>query len=353
LYIVDSNGVWGTAAKRHDIFRVMPSEELLRWTFEEIRRIPNSQAGRRRWSTVDIATQGAGFPYWAWYGDWKSCNHRNIGEESVPIFTTCADVACSHAIPTPSYMHVVDHRRTTEDWFHYFKRYDNEFPWESKQRKLVWRGALSENRPELVFESQRWRLCKLVHELSDPAQKQMFDVGLTTIPKFLRDQIYIDETLVGGVASFLGEMTEFQKYTAILDMDGNSWSSRFRTMLCYNSVAVKVEPAYVDYFFSDLIPWKHYIPIKNDLSDLVENVAFALDPANDPVIHEIIASANQWCSERSTRNGLVYDMLDTMEVYLQLLDRSNPSWQDEWKTKKNELFSRSDITLTQLAGTLK
>jgi Glycosyl transferase family 90 len=251
--------------------------------------------------------------------------------------------------PAPSYMSIIDAQKSTSDWYTVFSRFSLDYPWASKQRKVVWRGALSENDPKRVFTSQRWRLCKFVNELTDPAQKEMFDVGLTTIPEFLTAQIDIDEKIVGGVVKGLGAMNDFQKFTAIMDMDGNSWSSRFRTMLCYNSVAIKVEPAYVDYFFSDLVPWKHYIPIKDDLSDLLENVAFALDPANDAVVQEIIASANQWCSERSTHKGLVYDMLDSWESYVQLLDRADPNWPQKWDQKKNELFSpSSNIPLVQL-----
>jgi hypothetical protein len=37
-----------------------------------------------------------------------------------------------------------------------------------------------------------------------------------------------------------------------------------------DSVVWKVEPAYVDYFWFELKPWIHYIPVKADFTDLVE-----------------------------------------------------------------------------------
>jgi Glycosyl transferase family 90 len=123
----------------------------------------------------------------------------------------------------------------------------------------------------------------------------------------------------------------------------------FSAYACRSSLSEQVEPAYVDYFFSSLIPWRHYIPVKNDLSDLLETVAFALDPANDGLIQEIITSANHWCAERSTHKGLVYDMLDTWESYIQMLDRGDPQWQQKWDRRKQALLApTSNITLVRV-----
>jgi hypothetical protein len=36
------------------------------------------------------------------------------------------------------------------------------------------------------------------------------------------------------------EFNDFMKSRAILDLDGNAWSGRFGTILCLNSVVIKV-----------------------------------------------------------------------------------------------------------------
>ena len=41
---------------------------------------------------------------------------------------------------------------------------------------------------------------------------------------------------------------DFQKYKAILDIDGNAWSARLGKLLCYNLVVIKVEPMFVGYW---------------------------------------------------------------------------------------------------------
>jgi hypothetical protein len=66
---------------------------------------------------------------------------------------------------------------------------------------------------------------------------------------------------------------------------------------------------------------------------------FILDPQNDYVAKEIIAAANQWCTERLTGTALAHDQLDIYESYVDLLDRSDPEWNLKWSAKKNEIFN--------------
>lgn len=244
----------------------------------------------------------------------------------------------------PNYMTIIDSQTSDGNWRGVFKEFSDLYPWESKIRKVVWRGALSENEWRSALTSVRWRVAKIVHELNST----LFDVGLTSIPSWLTDKIDFDLSQVGGFLDGISPMSSFQRYIAVLDMDGNSWSSRFGSLLCFNSVVIKVEPKYFDYFYSELIPWTHYIPVKGDLSDLSENVAWALDLRNEPSVKNIITSANEWCSHRQIPSELAIDLLDIFETYVRLLDRENPNWPDEWKLVKGQLFSSPQLDLFQL-----
>lgn len=344
LYIVDQSGVLASEVYR-DVYRVKPTERFLLQAHSMLA----SKSSSGRWSELRRAVQSTGIPYFGWYGDWKDCNAKNVDDGScIPLFTTCAMTTCNNSFPMPSYMNIIDSQPDTSAWYHMYQEFDEKYKWEDKIRQVVWRGGLSENDPSRVFDSQRWRLCKFVASLPDGKEKDMFDIGLTNIPDFLTAQIEIDASIVGGLVKGISPMNDFQKYIAVLDMDGNSWSSRFGTMLCYNSVAIKVEPAYADYWIYDLVPWKHYIPIKDDLSDLIENIDFVLDPVNEAIIREIILNANQWCSERFTQIGLISDMLDIWETYVKLLDRADPDWSSVWETKKNEILSTSSSSASKI-----
>lgn len=267
--------------------------------------------------------------------DYKGCNFQNIGEESMALFTNCARTDCKYTYPAPSYATIMNAKPDTNSWYIDFKKFDESYAWKSKIRKAVWRGSLSEDDPSLVLESIRWRLVKKVHDLN----LELFDVGFFNIPESMTRQLQIDASTVGGLKSKITPMDNLQRYMAIIDMDGNSWSSSFSTLLCYNSVVVKVEPTYVDYYYYDLKPWKHFIPVKADLSDLAENVAFVMNPKNEIVIKEIISSANQFCAERFVATQLVHDMLDIWEHYVKALSAEDPNWTQHWTEKKTTILS--------------
>jgi Glycosyl transferase family 90 len=251
---------------------------------------------------------------------------------------------CSHAFPTPNYMSILDTQASDDNWRGVFKDFSNKYSWESKIRKVAWRGALSEAEWRDALTSVRWRVAKLVHESAN----DYYDVGLTSIPFWLTDKIKFNLTEIGGFAKGISPMSAFQKYMAILDMDGNSWSSRFGSLLCYNSVVIKVEPKYFDYFYSDLKPWTHFVPVKNDLSDFEANVAWTLDPKNEQAVKSIITSANQWCSQRLVPSELAVDLLDTFESYVRLLDHEDPQWRLTWQQTREAFSKSSNIGLFQL-----
>ena len=116
-------------------------------------------------------------------------------------------------------MTMIDSQNSTSNWYKVFRQFDKDYPWEKKIRKVVWRGALSENNPTKVFSSARWRLCERAHAMGSTH----YDVGFVHIPQFLKDQLgEIDVSPVGGLKEGISPMNEFQQYLAIMDLDGNS-----------------------------------------------------------------------------------------------------------------------------------
>lgn len=344
-YFVDYDGLWSL-----DQIRGKTSPGIIKWRLEPVEGtmklghllMINDKSAPTRWPSLHRALELGGFPFFGWYGDFKKCNYHNFQDrESIPLLTNSGTVGCSHAFPTPSYQQVIDAR--TDRYRHLFKGYAEEYPFKNKIRQVVWRGTLSGNNPAKVYDHIRWRLCETVFQ----SHHDMFDVGLAKIPKHNK-RANSNLTKVGGLASYISPMENFMKYLAILDMDGSSWSSRFGTLLCYNSVVIKIEPKYVDYFYYDLKPWTHYVPIRDDLSDLFKIVAFVMDPKNEEVIKDIIAAANQWCAARFHPTQLAHDMMNLFESYVRRLDQGNVNWPDEWNKTKSDLQSDTKLNAVQL-----
>jgi hypothetical protein len=340
-YFIDESGLW---TSKHIRGRV--PNGTARWRLEPIEKIQklgynimmeSIRNNSTSWSALQHVSENGGVPFFGWYGDFKHCAYRNFeNTESIPVLTNSATLGCSNAFPIPSYQQVFDAR--TDRYTGMFREYKSTYMFGSKIRKVVWRGSLSTNDVAHVFDSIRWRLCETVHQ----SGSELFDVGLSRIPKH-NHRAEANLSQVGGLAPTISPMAEFQRYWAIIDMDGNSWSSRFGSLLCYNSVVIKVQPGYVDYFFYDLKPWTHYVPVRDDLSDLFQNAAFALDPENEEIIKDIIASANQWCAERFSPSQLAHDMVDIFESYVRRLNYKDPMWYNTWKRRKTDLLKNEEL----------
>jgi hypothetical protein len=359
LYAVDAAGVWVSQTirdrswKKMIPYRLAPTEGIFRLAWKRLQNDATAAStdNSSKWPTLrrtlhTDAGGGGSFPFLVWYGDYKSCNYQNWqGRYSIPLFTTCAAVNCTHAFPLPTYKSIRNSQPTPEDWTVQMQNYAQTYPWESKLPRVVWRGSLSG--PNSDYQSDRWRLVKLVHERRASLEEDLFDIGLTSIPS-RHDHLQLNVSQVGGLVSPLKPMEAFQRYIGILDIDGNSWSSRFGALLCYNSVVLKVEPAYVDYFHPTLQPWKHYVPVQRDLSDLEQQAAFCTDADNQAAVRQIVATANDWCRQHMAWTSIAESVLDIWEAYVKLLYAADDNWTEEWKKARSSSNFTSFFRLTKI-----
>jgi hypothetical protein len=149
-------------------------------------------------------------------------------------------------------------------------------------------------------------------------------------------------SMIGGLVEPIRPMANFQRYVGVLDLDGNSWRSRFRTLLCYKSVLLKVEPRFVDSFYKHLLPWVHYIPVRGNVSDLLERAAYVADPRNRERVRAIAASANAWCRSYMIHDVLADEVLVNCARYVGYLDRADPQWQEKWASAKDCIFASAN-----------
>lgn len=66
-------------------------------------------------------------------------------------------------------------------------------------------------------------------------------------------------------------------YSFLIDIEGNGYSGRLKHLLWSHRPVLLVDRPHKEYFFKYLIPWTHYIPVKNDLSDLVKQIKWCFD----------------------------------------------------------------------------
>ena len=142
-------------------------------------------------------------------------------------------------------------------------------PWTSKQNKVFWRGGKNGSHYSIYDPtcSKTQRELAMDISLRYPAQMDISFTGSVNKPEYLQ-------------------------YKYLLDVDGhvNAWDGLF-WKLGSNSVVFKIESHWEEWYYDQLVPWIHYIPVLGDSSDLYEKYLWA--EKNEIKVLKIIRNANE------------------------------------------------------------
>jgi len=158
-------------------------------------------------------------------------------------------------------------------------------PLQQRQNKMIWRGEIHGwPRPE---QSR----VKLAEMGKDPANTDWLNATETSYKgsNFVTAQehaLYRYQIDIGGVS-------------------GTTWGA-LRWKMCSGSLVFKVESNARDWWHEFLRPWVHYVPVKEDLSDLHEKYLWAQSNAQGA---QIIAQAGEDICLETSRPNFVRDYL--------------------------------------------
>ncbi|XP_072318082.1 protein O-glucosyltransferase 1 [Eucyclogobius newberryi] len=154
------------------------------------------------------------------------------------------------------------------------KKSATQWPWEKKESRGFFRGSrtsperdplilLSRESPELVdaeyTKNQAWKSEK--DTLGKPPAKE--------IP-----------------------LVDHCKYKYLFNFRGVAASFRFKHLFLCGSLVFHVGDEWQEFFYPQLKPWIHYIPVKQDLSDVEELLQFAKE--NDAIAQDIASRGRQF-----------------------------------------------------------
>ncbi|XP_015600505.1 KDEL motif-containing protein 1 [Cephus cinctus] len=176
-------------------------------------------------------------------------------------------------------------------------------PWQNKKEKLFWRGR----------DSQRERL-----DLIDIAREHpdLFNASITNF-FFFKDEIDKYGPRQNHVSFFT-----FFEYKYQLNIDGTVAAYRFPFLLAGDSLVFKQDSKYYEYFYKDLRPYEHYVPVKRDLSDLVEKILWA--KKHDQEAYKISRTGRQYARKNLLpQNIICYHVVLLQEWRKRLKNRVN------------------------------
>ncbi|CAG0879018.1 unnamed protein product, partial [Darwinula stevensoni] len=208
-------------------------------------------------------------------GDWPLVGHS--WSSLVPIFSWCGSKDSSDIV-LPTYdlteasLHMLE--RVTLDMLSVQAK--NHVPWHEKIPKAFWRGRDSrKERLDLVrLSQQHW-------DLLEANLTRMF---------FFRELEEEFSPFASHVSFF-----DFFNYKYQVSLDGTVAAYRLPYLLAGNSLLLKQDSDYYEFFYQELQPWIHYVPFKSDLSDLLEKILWAKDHEDE--VQRIISRARAFARE--------------------------------------------------------
>jgi hypothetical protein len=124
-----------------------------------------------------------------------------------------------------------------------------------KVNKIFWAGNIHSPLKDVPEFQTRPRLLKIGNDHIEDFDIRHISPVDGQIPK--KDQNYFS-------------IHNLTKYKYLIDIGGNGYSGRLKYLMFSKRPILIVDRRYVEYFFEELIPFEHFIPVKQDLSNLIE-----------------------------------------------------------------------------------
>ncbi|HEY8961568.1 MAG TPA: glycosyl transferase family 90 [Luteolibacter sp.] len=178
--------------------------------------------------------------------------------------------------------------------------------------------------PQVGIPNAESMMAELLENHSPPQDERIFWIGGNTHPSRIklcemgRNMPHLFDTEIiqwnphapGGQRSKTRQVSipDHAKYKYLIDCQGGGprggYSARIKWLLATGRPLFIVDREYAEHWHEDMHPWVHYVPVKADLSDLLEQHA-RLEA--DPDLYESIGrNARQFAAENLTVEALLH-----------------------------------------------
>ena len=196
-------------------------------------------------SKIKGSGPGTGLPIIAKWGDGCGCTNKNKDYRFLPKLTwsfPIPPIEGCNTLGVPGYRawQTSLPMKSEAHWDLAFQRNDEKYPWSKKKKKALWRGGTT-GRAKLIEgkkgEYDFFSLPRTMLVQKSIENPHIIDAAFHKMTQHFAKRKDLEKMtrIAPGVP-----MEEFMKYRAIIDIDGNGWSSRYGELLCMNSVVIKV-----------------------------------------------------------------------------------------------------------------
>jgi hypothetical protein len=171
----------------------------------------------------------------------------------------------------------------------------NDIPVSEKEDICIFRGSTTGFYWSSKFDSKMSSRCKLMHAYKSlsASQVQQFclDIGFTSITRPLMSNKDKVREYATNMTKEKISIKKLLSYKFVLTPEGNDVATGLKAVLASTSLPIMPTPSVESWLLElDLVPWKHYAPVKSDYSDMIEVLERL---RSDPELQEYIAKSGQ------------------------------------------------------------
>ena len=185
----------------------------------------------------------------------------------------------------------------------------SNFLWENKIPTAIFRGS-STGTGVTIETNPRLKITKMSTESPyDEKGIPYLDAGITSWnvrPRKIKGEKYLESIDIKKLQLKLTNkmsLIEQSKYKYLVNIDGHVSSFRLSSELSMGCCILLVESNYKLWFTDFLKPYVHYIPVKKDLSDLIEKIKWCKD--NDNKCKEIVENCKKFYQKYLQKEGIL------------------------------------------------
>ena len=193
---------------------------------------------------------------------------------------------------------------------------NQSYPWDKKVNKAIWKGAMTGGifTPENFLDFPRTKT--ITQSLQYP---DLIDAGYTALV-----QCENCELIKSRFSQYFGPSSPVEdhiKYKYQLLIDGNTCAySRAYWQLFSNCVILKQSSDAIQWYYGALQPYEHYIPVKADMSDLIDVIKWAIE--HDDEVEKISLRAQEFSMKNLRHTHVMQYLYLLLEEYSRLQNKS-------------------------------
>jgi hypothetical protein len=157
-----------------------------------------------------------------------------------------------------------------------------------EQNKVGWIGAISHVNRDILLE------------IGDK-NKELFDFKRYTNWHYNKQNLLPDPNSKYEVSNYISTPDLVKLYSILIDVEGEGYSGRVKYLLWSHRPLLLQDRPHKEYFYEYLKEWDHYIPVKRDLSDLVEKTQWCMNNYSEAL--KIAENAYQFAKKYLTREA--------------------------------------------------